>query len=72
VVDSEAFLDAYECNQRISERPDLAPPADDEEEEVGVIPLGPLGGASQRAVVDLLVEQVECSDIVLLNKEVRL
>ncbi|CAM9608406.1 unnamed protein product [Hapterophycus canaliculatus] len=26
------------------------------------------GGGAQRAVVDLLVEQVECADVLVLNK----
>ena len=65
VVDSAAFLAAYAESRPIKDRPDLAAAAADD-------PLASLlhrfDGSSMRAVVDLLVEQVECADVVLLNK----
>ena len=65
VVDSAAFLAAYAETSPIKDRPDLAAASKDD-------PLASLlhrfDGSSMRAVVDLLVEQVECADVVLLNK----
>ncbi|KAH8055631.1 ATP binding protein [Aureococcus anophagefferens] len=65
VVDSAAFLAAYAETRPIKDRPDLAAASKDD-------PLASLlhrfDGSSMRAVVDLLVEQVECADVVLLNK----
>ncbi|KAH8047218.1 ATP binding protein [Aureococcus anophagefferens] len=65
VVDSAAFLAAYAETAPIKDRPDLAAASKDD-------PLASLlhrfDGSSMRAVVDLLVEQVECADVVLLNK----
>ena len=55
VVDTSAFLQEYESRDVIANRPDLG----GNEAQ---------GGSGQRRVVDLLVEQVECADIVLLNK----
>ena len=59
VVDSDVFLDAYASRSLLAERPDLA--------EAGAV-AGGRAGVGQRAVVDLLVEQVECADVVVLNK----
>mmetsp|Transcript_9348 Transcript_9348/g.12314 ORF Transcript_9348/g.12314 Transcript_9348/m.12314 type:complete len:590 (-) Transcript_9348:244-2013(-) len=63
VVDCGVFLDAYLSGDTIDKRPDLGLGPDAEEtadEGPTMIP--------QKAVVDLLIEQVECADIILLNK----
>ena len=65
VVDSSAFLGAYESTDRLANRPDLG------SNDAGNDPsfaMAVYDGSAQRAVVDLLVEQVECADVVLLNK----
>lgn len=55
VVDSSGFLSEYQSQDRIADRPDLG---GDKVE----------AGSGRRRVVDLLVEQVECADVVILNK----
>ena len=56
VVDAPNFLALYASQQDISQRPDLC--AEDEEENID----------SERKVVDLLVEQIECADHIIMNK----
>ena len=82
VVDSSTFPEAYACAAPVSTRPDLGGAAapvptmegfgvgDDEAREAVAAAFGAMtgGGSSQRAVVDLLVEQVECADVIVLNK----
>mmetsp|Transcript_36548 Transcript_36548/g.91927 ORF Transcript_36548/g.91927 Transcript_36548/m.91927 type:complete len:374 (-) Transcript_36548:46-1167(-) len=57
VVDSPSFTSLYSSKQDIIDRPDLCNEDGDEAE-----------ADSERKVVDLLVEQVECADYVVLNK----
>jgi len=64
VVDSAGFLAEYSETAPISRRPDLAASEDDAVSFV----MAQFGGALRRSVVDLLLEQVECADVVLLNK----
>lgn len=59
VVDAPNFLALYASQQDISQRPDLC--AEDEEENID----------SERKVVDLLVEQIECADHIIMNKRDR-
>ena len=54
VVDSNNFLTEYEKRNRVNQRQDLG--ADDYSE------------GNTRQVVDLMVEQIECADVILLNK----
>ena len=65
VVDSAAFLDAYAETASIAQRPDLAAPVDD---DPSPFLMARFDHSLQRSVVDLLVEQVECADVLLLNK----
>lgn len=67
VVDSAAFLDAYAETASIAQRPDLAAPADDDDPSPFL--MARFDHSLQRSVVDLLVEQVECADVLLLNKK---
>eukprot|EP00658_Telonema_sp_P-2_P047378 TRINITY_DN36041_c0_g1_i1.p1 TRINITY_DN36041_c0_g1~~TRINITY_DN36041_c0_g1_i1.p1 ORF type:complete len:421 (-),score=143.56 TRINITY_DN36041_c0_g1_i1:262-1524(-) len=53
VVDSSAFVSTFMSKEMVEDRPDLA---DGE------------GAGEDRAVVDLLVEQVEAADVLVLNK----
>jgi G3E family GTPase len=55
LVDSSEFLDQWESKQCLDERPDLG--ADEYDE-----------GGGERQLVDLLVEQIECADVLVLNK----
>ena len=55
VVDSANFLHSFESADAVIDRPDLI----EEESQMG---------AAERAIVDLLTEQVEVADYVLLNK----
>ena len=55
VVDSANFLHSFESADAVIDRPDLV----EEESQMG---------AAERAIVDLLTEQVEVADYVLLNK----
>jgi len=64
VVDAAAFLDAYNTTESISRRPDLAASSDDP----SAFLMARFDGSLQRSVVDLLCEQVECADVLLLNK----
>ncbi|KAJ8598864.1 hypothetical protein CTAYLR_010458 [Chrysophaeum taylorii] len=64
VVDSAAFLTAYADTRAIAERPDLAAASDDP----SAVLMSRFDGSLQRAVVDLLLEQVEVADVILLNK----
>jgi len=57
VVDGPSFSALYQSRDEIHQRPDLC--SDEPEPEVD----------SDRKVVDLLVEQVECADCVVLNKK---
>mmetsp|Transcript_15897 Transcript_15897/g.49905 ORF Transcript_15897/g.49905 Transcript_15897/m.49905 type:complete len:587 (+) Transcript_15897:242-2002(+) len=66
VVDSAAFLDAYAETASIAQRPDLAAPVDD---DPSPFLMARFDHSLQRSVVDLLVEQVECADVLLLNKK---
>ena len=78
VVDAAAFLEAFSSVEAASERPDLI--GDDGGAGDGFDVNGRLatllkggrhgdgGDSSSRAIVDLLVEQVVCADVVLLNK----
>ena len=52
VVDASSFLELYKVRDSAANRPDL----------------GYSDGESARPVVDLLVEQVECADVLVLNK----
>ena len=54
VVDSKMFLTQYNSKDMIAHRPDLG---EDQSGESGY-----------RKVVELLVEQVECSDVIIMNK----
>ncbi|CAM9297425.1 unnamed protein product [Choristocarpus tenellus] len=63
VVDTGAFLEAYTTGDRMLQRPDLGMGEDDPTFQQALA-----GGSAQRAVVDLLVEQVECADMLVLNK----
>jgi len=53
LVDSNDFLNHYRTGETLQERPDLT---------------GETEEASRRLLVDLMVEQIESSDVVLLNK----
>eukprot|EP00904_Undaria_pinnatifida_P014190 jgi/Undpi1/9901/HiC_scaffold_28.g12355.m1 len=64
VVDAGAFLAAYTTGDRMMQRPDLGVKEDDPAFQQSMVE----GGGAQRAVVDLLVEQVECADVLVLNK----
>eukprot|EP00903_Cladosiphon_okamuranus_P018046 g16607.t1 len=64
VVDAGAFLEAYTTGDRMVQRPDLGVKQDDPAFAQSMME----GGGAQRAVVDLLVEQVECADVLVLNK----
>ncbi|CAM9197284.1 unnamed protein product [Pylaiella littoralis] len=64
VVDAGAFLAAYTTGDRMTNRPDLGVREEDPAFQQSMIE----GGGAQRAVVDLLVEQVECADVLVLNK----
>ena len=55
VVDGSSFLEHWESKQCLDERPELG--TDDYEE-----------GGGERQLVDLLVEQIECADVLVLNK----
>jgi G3E family GTPase len=55
VIDSNTFVDYYESRRVLDEAPELG---EDEFQE----------GGGQRQIVDLLVEQLECADIVICNK----
>mmetsp|Transcript_14680 Transcript_14680/g.21861 ORF Transcript_14680/g.21861 Transcript_14680/m.21861 type:complete len:564 (-) Transcript_14680:3-1694(-) len=65
VVDARQFLDAYLCNDRIAQRADLVTSLTPSDEKFST---AMSEEAAYRAVVDLLVEQVECSDVVVINK----
>lgn len=58
VVDASTFLQQFERRQAIGDRPDLGGGEN--------VPMPIL--AARRQVVDLMCEQVECADIVILNK----
>ncbi|CAM9278731.1 unnamed protein product [Ascophyllum nodosum] len=64
VVDAGAFLEAYTTGDSMMQRPDLGVSEDDPTFQQSMVE----GGGAQRAVVDLLVEQVECADVLVLNK----
>ncbi|CAM9156263.1 unnamed protein product [Ectocarpus sp. 13 AM-2016] len=64
VVDAGSFLEAYTSSERMMHRPDLGVLEDDPAFQQSMME----GGGAQRAVVDLLVEQVECADVLVLNK----
>ena len=69
VVDSDAFLDAYSSRSLLTTDRSVAEVGGALAAEKGGVAAGDRGGGSgQRAVVDLLVEQVECADVVVLNK----
>ena len=53
VVDASTFLQQWNCRQRAAERPDLG------EDSLS---------NGKRKVVELLVEQIECADVILMNK----
>ena len=59
VVDSPSFSDLYSSRDTISDRPDLCAEDPAEEEQLD----------NERKVVDLLVEQIECADYLVLNKQ---
>ena len=67
VVDAGAFLDLYGAGARARERPDLVG-EESFEQRVGLKDGLETSESAARQVVDLLVEQVECADIILLNK----
>ncbi|KAJ1638649.1 CobW/HypB/UreG, nucleotide-binding domain-containing protein [Pavlovales sp. CCMP2436] len=70
VVDASTFAEQLNSIQQLRERPDLLEVADDDDG----VPPPPLAPPAQpepvanRAVVDLLIEQVETADVVVLNK----
>eukprot|EP00752_Nemacystus_decipiens_P004175 g3817.t1 len=64
VVDAGAFLTAYTTGDRMMQRPDLGVSEEDPTFQQSMVG----GGGALRAVVDLLVEQVECADVLVLNK----
>ena len=55
MVDAAAFPKLFETRDMIEDRPDLGVDEFDE-------------GSAERSIVDLLTEQVECADILLINK----
>ena len=55
VVDSNTFVDHYESRQVMNDREDLGLDEFDE-------------GGGDRPIVDLLVEQIECADMIICNK----
>jgi len=55
VVDSNTFVDHYESRQVMNDRTDLGLDEFDE-------------GGGERPIVDLLVEQIECADMIICNK----
>jgi G3E family GTPase len=62
LVDASVFMDTFGSDQDIKTKSELAFKPDDEE---GKIMLEDMG---MRKVTDLLLEQVECADVVLINK----
>ncbi|CAM9863458.1 unnamed protein product [Chrysoparadoxa australica] len=64
VVDAASFLSAYSNSERMVQHPELAMQP---EAVVAALSAG-MDGGMYRAVVDLLVEQVECADVLLVNK----
>ncbi|KAJ1625470.1 CobW/HypB/UreG, nucleotide-binding domain-containing protein [Pavlovales sp. CCMP2436] len=68
VVDASTFAEQLNSIQQLRERPDLLEEAvPDDEPQLASMPLAPVP-ATNRAVVDLLIEQVETADVVVLNK----
>jgi G3E family GTPase len=63
VVDAGSFLDSYLSRESMGERPDLGVDESDPAVQRAV-----MEGSAQRAVADLLVEQVECADVLVINK----
>ena len=59
VVDSPSFSELYSSKESIQNRPDLCAEDGGEQEAID----------SERKVVDLLVEQIECADFIVLNKK---
>jgi len=64
VVDASTFAGAYAERRAVAELPELIATPDDP----SAIMMARFDGSLQRAVVDLLVEQVECADVILINK----
>lgn len=65
VVDATVFFDLFGTEQLVSAHPDLAYNKDDLQMQANAQSRGEEG---QRKVTELLLEQVECADIVLINK----
>ena len=63
VVDASQFLLEWESRDEVHERPDLGFQAEEDGEEEGYGE-----DVAERKIVSLLVEQVECADVIVLNK----
>jgi len=62
VVDAAGFLKEYAETRTLSWRPDLS------SDDPASLMMAPVVGSFRRPVVDLLLEQVECADVLVLNK----